>query len=131
MLASVELEHFRSLHRLTYTISRSRDSGVIFASAAKQLSLLSSPVVLSEVCLNVPIERSWPIGDNCRSIDSILIGDNFPLLRRVELHQSIPFQYFPGLKEQGLLHTYTYDETLEAMREVIVCLSTRWSLYYC
>ena len=46
----------------------------------------------------------------------MLNGDKFPLLYRLELHEGLPYDYFPNIKERGLLEVRVTSVLAHSLR---------------
>ena len=83
-----------------------------FQIAAAQIILVREPCkTIEEVHLRIWNPRNeWneQEKDHCTTIDKALAGDNFPSLRLVILHKTIPWDYFPILKSRNLLQAMEY-----------------------
>ncbi|KAK7683428.1 hypothetical protein QCA50_013259 [Cerrena zonata] len=94
------LESFPKLQRLSYQLS---GGDTIFKYAERQFSAVSSKSGISEVQLDIYINKYEPVKDICSSIDSTLTSDKFSFLHKVKLYQDIPFDYFSNLQQQDKL----------------------------
>lgn len=94
---------FPKLRKLTWS---GCNITALFHFAAKQLATVSSPTKITEILFLIDLEDYEPVRETCRVIDEVLTGDNFPLLREVQLHKFVPFDLFPALESNGVLSVF-------------------------
>ena len=95
-----------NLRKMTWSFNSTGGDPGVFWYAARQLSSVSSPCTVTEVKIIALINESQRelVKNDCRIIDEALKSDKlFPSLYRLELEHGLPYDYFPNLKERGLL----------------------------
>ena len=79
-----------------------------FQIAAAQIILVREPCKTIEEVKFTIYEPDEQEEDYCSIIDKALAGDNFPSLRLVILHKTIPWDYFPILRSRDRLEAMEY-----------------------
>ena len=70
---------------------------------SRQMELVATPHKLTFIHLLISVEDYLGVKNDCRHIDEMLTSSNFPLLDNVRLHVTFPPDYFPMLKNRGIL----------------------------
>ena len=79
------------------------DYGHTLKYVYRQMKLVAAPHKLTFIHLLISVEDYLGVKNDCRHIDETLTSSNFPLLDNVRLHVTFPPDYFPMLKNRGIL----------------------------